>query len=104
MSEFGSLFGMMNAIGMGAAPRIAKTEVEVEGGTLIVSTIDSWDMGPETAIIDAVTTYIVERYPSVMAAEVGHNKWELFAKTAKEVKDVGYGELVEEKTVTLVPR
>jgi hypothetical protein len=98
------LMGMFSAMAMGAAPKIGRTVVEADGGTLIVSTVDSWDMGPETAIIDAERTHIVERYVQIEEAKEGHEKWVLFAKTAKEVTDVGYGDLIEPRTKILVPR
>jgi len=41
----------------------------------IVSTADTSDKGPETAILDAKSTYPVEHYKTKEEALLGHSKW-----------------------------
>lgn len=97
--EIGYSFGgLLGAILGGAAPKIALTQV----GELEVSTVNSLDCGPETAICDEDgAVYPVERYADVDAAEAGHKKWVQAAKTLKTVHQLGYGDLVEAEDVTL---
>lgn len=55
---------------------------------LIVSTVDTSDMGPETAIIDKNGAHPVERYETVELAEEGHAKWLEFCDQMSD----GFGE------------
>ena len=57
---------------------------------LVVSTVNTVDCGPETAIIDDKATYIVERYDNIEKAKLGHIKWCEEAKTLTEVEGLGY--------------
>lgn len=81
--------------------RIAFTEV----GGLSVSTVKTSDLGLETAIIDKLGTYPVERYESKKEAEVGHLKWVARAeKGLTSVTMLGYMDVVPDKIKNLVPR
>lgn len=76
--------------------RIAKDVIERPDGFLIVSTVNTYDMGPETAIIRDSgdnATMPVERYETRELAEAGHKKWCEFAKTATKCQMLGYSGL-----------
>lgn len=70
-------------------------------GTLIVSTVVTLDMGPETAIIDKNGTHPVQRYSDKIEAEQGHKEWVEKAKTIEKVTKLGYGGLIDEIEITL---
>lgn len=80
------------------SPSIARTDVN----GLTVSTVDSPDMGPETAICDINGAHPVERYKTVAKAKLGHEKWVKRAKTITSITKLGYSDLVDEQKVTLV--
>lgn len=96
-----SLFGMLSAMMMGAAPGVARTAIK----GYIVSTVDSYDMGMETAILHQGGSVPVERYPSREAALDGHARWINFCRSrrSKLVTELGYGTLVKDKKVRLKP-
>ena len=98
--NIGSLFGAMAA---GPAPQIARDEIPAGDGTLLVSTVDSYDCGPETAICDANGAHPVERYKTRDEAVIGHAKWIKDAPTLKTIIRLGYGKVAEDEEVTLVP-
>ena len=77
-------------------------EIEETKG-LKISTCWTDDMGFETAIIDKVGVHPVERYQSRKEALDGHYKWIDFAKDLSNhfVLKLGYGELIEDKTIKL---
>ncbi len=81
--------------------RLERTELE---NGLFVSTVDTGDMGPETAIIDLEgNAHPVERYNSVERALNGHKNWVRLAKCSpKKIVELGYGELCGEREVELV--
>lgn len=61
-------------------PKKIIDKTKVENG-LIVSTVDTFDYGLETAIITTVKRiHVVERYEDEKSAEIGHKKWVEFAK------------------------
>jgi hypothetical protein len=80
--------------------RIAKTEVD----DLVVSTVDTSDCGPETAILSYQGTCPVERYETVAQAEEGHKKW---VKRVSEphfngkVIKLGYMDVVDDEEIEL---
>lgn len=95
-----NLLGLFDAIAKGEAPRIARTWVN----GLTVSTVNSWDCGPETAILDASRAYPVERYFSEEEALAGHERWvEKCRQGLTVITKLGYGHLIESETVTLQP-
>ena len=70
---------------------------------LMVSTVYTADCGFETAILDAVSTYPVERDETEDLAISGHAKWVLKAPTLTSVVKLGYGVSIEEEVVELHP-
>ena len=72
-------------------------------GRFVVSTVDSPDLGYETALCDKKGAHPVERYDTLEEAEAGHKKWVSTASTLTSVKKLGYGELVDDKQIELVP-
>lgn len=93
-------FKLIAAVGTGPAPQIVPP-TDVAG--LRVSTVDTVDCGPETAIVDAVTTYPVERYETRAQAEAGHRAWVERAPGLTRVTCLGYDEIPAED-VELVKR
>ena len=70
---------------------------------LIISTAFSSDCGYETAVIDAVAVYPVERYQSREDAIEGHKKWCQSSKELRKVVMLGDAdEFFEPKEVTLI--
>lgn len=57
---------------------------------LTISTVNSSDMGWETAILDANNAHPVERYPDKESALRGHKKWVKRAATLTEVERIWY--------------
>lgn len=97
MDEFFSLLG---AIGAGPAPDIVPKE-ELDNGVK-VSTVDSYDMGPETALIGFCGTVVpVERYDTAEEAKEGHKKWIEKAKKGPYPMDLkdDYGEIHLDRTI-----
>ncbi len=85
---------LMNAIlgGGGAHPAIDRTDV----GEFTVSTVDSMDMGPETAIIDSEGAHPVERYETIEEATTGHQAWVArLKKGERKITRLGYGSMTE---------
>ena len=70
---------------------------------MIVSTVDTQDLGPETAILDKNGTHPVERYNDRVDAERGHKMWVDKIKTENKVIKLGYPGLIEEEEITLEP-
>lgn len=68
-----------------------------------VSTVFTPDCGYETALIDLMGTYPVERYGTKAEAKNGHIKWFKFAETAngKTVTRLGLGSLIDDKNIIL---
>lgn len=81
----------MGAVVAGPAPQIARDEVD----GLTVSTVNSIDQGYETAILDAVDVYPVERYQTLEGAIEGHQKWLEAAPGLLAVTKLSYGSLPE---------
>lgn len=103
MSDILRLFGVFGAALSGKQiPIIAKSKLK---NGLEVSTVDSTDCGPETAIIDKEgIVHVVERYESVEQAEEGHIKWMEHAETLKngdKLTALGYGDLTDSEEVTI---
>lgn len=83
----------------GAAPDVVPKEI---ANGLIVSTIDSHDLGYETALMDKSNTFVVERYDSEEEARVGHSNWVKKCEDGIEtITTLGYKSLVDEKNVPL---
>lgn len=100
MSEFEDMMGLMGAIAAGGPSQVLdRTEV----GDLIVSTVETTDLGWETAILDAEkAVYPVERYgDDRAAAEEGHARWVKEAPTLVHVTKLGYGTSVPDELCEL---
>lgn len=85
------------------SPSLPIARTTLDNG-VIVSTVDTPDQGPETAIIDSNGAHPVERYESVQAAEIGHAKWSAKAanfSNGDKITMLGYGGLVDPEEVTL---
>lgn len=83
--------------------RIAKTSTK----HFVISTVNTEDAGPETAICDAEHARPVERYNSLQEAEEGHEKWVEWCKKNEKketvkIKELGYGDFCEPQETTLV--
>lgn len=101
LTDVGSL---VRAISGGPRPPLARTEVKAGDSWLIVSTVDTADCGPETAIMDGRGAHPVERYATVEDALVGHRRWVAKLEAGeREVAKLGYGTSIQPKTVVLVP-
>lgn len=94
--------------GMIPGKPLGRLEPENNNG-LGVSTIDSTDMGYETAILDdgnpdGERALPVERYKSEEAAIEGHAKWCEFVKDGKGkvITRLGYEDMVDTKEITLI--
>ena len=76
-------------------------------GGYTISTVDTCDCGPETAIIDANGSHPVERYNSIEEAREGHLKWvafigeEVILKGNKTITKLGYGSSLPDKEIEL---
>ena len=95
-----SMDGIFNLIrGMSNMPNpINRTEVE----TFIISTVNSADMGPETAICSGKEIYPVERYDDIQSAKIGHLKWVKFLEDGnREIISIGYGSIIGPKVINL---
>jgi len=77
---------------------IGKTKVN----GIMVSTVNTLDLGFETALLDKNGAHPVERYCDRTKAEQGHKKWIKKSKTIKKVVKLGYPGLQEDKEITLV--
>ena len=88
------------ASAMGPPPTLAVDEA----GGLVVSTVKSWDLGYETALIDANPDgpYPVERYETEEEARAGHARWVLAAPGLTTIVKLGYMDVVADERVTLV--
>jgi len=80
---------------------VRKLVDKVRVGGLEVSTCWTDDMGYETALSDINGTHPVERYQTKEEALLGHEKWTEKAKTTEKVIKLGYGDLIEDKEITL---
>lgn len=86
---------------MGMSPGEHIEITELESG-LIVSTVNSLDLGPETAIIDRNGVHPVERYNSTELARDGHFQWvSKIEGGLREITKLGYMDVVEEEMITL---
>lgn len=81
--------------------QIMQTKAEDNEG-LGISTVNSSDMGYETAVIDSSGAHPVERYSSELEAIAGHRKWVEKSKVLKTIIELGFGSLVEAKDIELV--
>lgn len=92
--ERASLFAKRNTIG----------RTKVNG--LIVSTVVTQDLGPETAILDKNGTHPVERYDDKISAERGHKMWVDKIRTERKVIKLaypGFKGIMDDEEITLVP-
>lgn len=92
------LFDLINVL---LSPR-GSTRIEyTKVGNYNVSTVDTSDMGLETAIISDAGTYPVQRYTSLEEAKKGHLYWVDFLQQGnRTIKVLGYL-ILPETTVTL---
>ena len=87
----------MGAIAKGPAPKLGRTHVN----GLIVSTVDSYDCGLETAIVDANGAYPVERYKTAEEAAKGHEKWCKRAEDIETITQLGYMDVIDDEQIIL---
>lgn len=69
---------------------------------LTISTVETSDMGWETAIIDANSAHPVERYGSEEQAEEGHKRWCKQIVGENSIREIGYGDLLKDTSITLI--
>ena len=69
---------------------------------LTVSTCWTDDQGYETALVDSLKTYTVERYEDREEAVQGHSKWCIQAETIEQITSLGYDDITSDKEVTVV--
>lgn len=87
MSDF---LDLLSAILSGGAGNVQLAYDEISG--FGISTVNTIDQGPETAIIDETNTRIVAHYASDDEALKGHADWiKRAGEGLTEVTDVGYG-------------
>jgi hypothetical protein len=74
-----------------------------EAGGVVISTVYAPDLEVyETAVLDRMSSYPVERYATREEAKVGHEKWVEKAASLTEVLALGFGSLIPDEMVTLV--
>ncbi len=96
-NELDGLYAMAKGEGL----RVGEKET-VAG--LKVSTVESCDLGYETAVIDARGTYSVERYETEGDALAGHARWVAAAPNLTTVVRIGTGDgAVPDEMVILTP-
>jgi len=79
---------------------IGKTEIK----GLVVSTVNTHDMGWETAIIDSLRAHPVQRYETREKAEAGHKYWEKIAGIGiGRINRLGYNKSIPSEEYVLVP-
>jgi len=99
MGNFLDVLSLMGAILEGGPKRqIDRTEV----GGVTVSTVDTVDLGLETAICDAVGAHPVEHYETEEQARAGHAAWVARAPELTTIRKLGYGTTLEAEDHTLV--
>ena len=69
---------------------------------IIVSTVNTRDLGPETAILDRNGTHPVQRYVDLVEAKQGHKEWVEKAKHIITFTELGYPGVTDDKEITLV--
>jgi hypothetical protein len=95
MNDFFNLFVGITTPGQ----RVALDSVD--GDRIEVSTVYAHDINMyETALIDSDGAHPVERYDSEEEALEGHKKW-MNSKVGDTVTKLGYGHLVDSKTIVL---
>jgi hypothetical protein len=92
------ILGVLDAITNGPAPDVAE-KTSVDG--LKVSTVETVDLGFETAIMDANSAHPVERYDTEDEAIAGHKRWVEKAPSLEVITVLGYGDLLDPTEVTL---
>ena len=100
---FSDMMTMFGAISKGRPPKIARDIAEVKDGYAVISTVNTYDQGPETALLSKVDAIILERYEDEAAALAGHAKWLGAVKDKVEVTDIGYGSIVGESVKKIEP-
>jgi hypothetical protein len=96
------LAGLIAAVATGGPQPNVLPKDKANG--LGISTINSQDMGYETAILDAKNAHPVERYETEDEAKAGHAKWlKRVQEGLSEVTRLGYGDIVDDEQITLVP-
>lgn len=79
----------------------SKKLIRTEVYGLIISSVWTPDCGFETAIIDNNGIYVVERYKTEKQMVKGHQKWCKKAKTIKEVRELSWLGITDEKDIIL---
>jgi hypothetical protein len=105
MGQLEDLFSLLRAVVLGR-PHSTIARTHVEPG-FIVSTTDTHDCGPETAILHDGGTCPVARYPTKEKALAGHRYYVEELKVGRrEFTKLGYGTSVEpeEEVVKPCPR
>lgn len=93
------MFEFLKDMGNYDSRKIDKTAVN----GLTVSTAFTSDEGYETAILDAVSVYPVERYKSREDAIAGHEKWRKAADNLETVKCLGgFDGLIDDEEKRLI--
>lgn len=101
MSAFTDFFSLMECF-TGKPPKsIAKTEIN----GYIVSTVNTPDMGYETAILKD-NAYPVERYKDEESAKIGHDKWVENIRIESDLGPIkitrlGYGDSVPDQIMVV---
>ena len=104
MSDALSLLSMINAVSRGcnnySQRKIDRTDVS----GVKVSTCWTSDQGYETAILDAVGVYPVQRYENRQHAESGHKDWvkRMQDNSTTHIEVLGYDNLVEPEITEIV--
>tara|TARA_R110002126_G_C10490983_1_gene504750 strand:+ start:10369 stop:10671 length:303 start_codon:yes stop_codon:yes gene_type:complete len=97
------IFNLFGAIADGGNSNSNIDRTEIDGFT--VSTVDTMDQGPETAIIDVNGAHPVGHYGTVEEAAIGHEMWVSKIKNGlRDVLKLGYGSLVDAEKITLKPK
>jgi uncharacterized protein YggE len=96
----GDMFGALGAIAAGPAPIIKRTDVEEK--QITISTVNSVDCGPETAILTIDEVYVVQRYDTEEEAKKEHENWVKRIEDGQtDFVEVGYGSSIPEEEFSL---
>lgn len=96
IEDIGNLLNALAGESRNVPVIIDRTDVE----TVTISTVDTLDMGLETAIIANGDVIPVERYKTIELAKEGHKKWVKFITDGnKEITELSYGPLKSRKVI-----
>ena len=100
LDDIGKMLGSITTGLQGNIDIIERTDLD----GFVVSTINTSDMGPETAIIDENGTHPVARYKNVKTAKLAHIGWVTRIKTGeRRFVKLGYGVTIDEENITIEP-